>query len=81
MGRGQLFNFTQNPDADGISSFKQLVQRTDDLTTLQVPTVVSVLGQILEATLLNPDSAIVDASTAQRMGRLLQGMQVLLYCY
>lgn len=38
--------------------------------------VVSVLGQILETLLLNSEAAIVDAPTAHRIGRLLQGMQV-----
>lgn len=42
----------------------------------QVPTVVTVLGQILEGFLKDSESASVDASTAQRMGRLLQSMQV-----
>ncbi|CAM9477610.1 unnamed protein product, partial [Ectocarpus fasciculatus] len=41
----------------------------------QVSLVVSVLGQILEACLLDPDLAIVDATTGRRMGRILTGMQ------
>ncbi len=41
--------------------------------TSQVALVVSVFGQILEACL--SDSEIVDKHTAQRMGRVLKGMQ------
>ncbi|CAM9453902.1 unnamed protein product [Ectocarpus sp. 13 AM-2016] len=41
----------------------------------KVSLVVSVLGQILEACLLDPDLAIVDATTGRRMGRILNGMQ------
>lgn len=44
-------------------------------TTRQVSLVVSVLAQILEACLLDSGVKIVDAPTAQRMGRLLKGMQ------
>lgn len=40
---------------------------------------VTVLGQILEGFLKDAESASVDAPTAQRMGRLLQSMQVTLH--
>lgn len=49
---------------------------TANCTAVQVSTVVSVLGQILETVSHKSDVAIVDAPTAQRMGRVLQGMQV-----
>lgn len=49
----------------------------DFRSTCQVPRVVDVLGQILEAFVhKREETTIVDAPTAQRMGRVLRSMKV-----